>query len=111
MGGWGWLSANDAMSDNIEPFVWVLGSLVLSAACLMTICGIVNAHLENQQRQQVVERVLSERPLAEADEQAQPQDDEPADRSDDGKPGTSDSPTFDIRTGAREGVVYSGTVV
>ena len=100
------------MSSDIEPFVWVLGSLVLSAACLMTICGIVNAHLENQQRQQIVERVLSERPLTEADEQAQPQDDEPAGRNDDdGKPGTGDSPTFDIRTGAREGVVYSGTVV
>ena len=101
------------MSADIEPFVWVLGSLVLSAACLMTICGIVNAHLENQQRQQVVERVLSERPLAEADEQAQPpEDDESADPiDDDGKPGTGDSPTYNIRTGAREGVVYSGTVV
>ena len=97
--------------SGLEPFLWVLGSLVLSAACLMTVCSIVNAHHENLQRQRVVERVLADRPLAEADEQAQPPEDEPAHPGDDGKPGTGDSPTFNIRTGAREGVVYSGSVV
>ena len=95
----------------IEPFLWVLGSLVLSAACLMTVCSIVNAHHENLMRQRIAERVLADRPLAEVDEEAQPPEDEAADRSDDGKPGTGDSPTFNIRTGAREGVVYSGSVV
>jgi len=99
--------------SNYEPFLWVLGSLVLSAACLMTVCSIVSAHYENLMRQRIAERVLSDRPLAEVDEEAQrePPEDEPAGRSDDGKPDTSESPTFNIRTGAREGVVYSGSVL
>ena len=87
--------------------------MVLSAACLMTVCGIVNAHHENLMRQRIAERVLADRPLAEVDEETQrePPEDEPVGRSDDGKPDMSESPTFNIRTGAREGVVYSGTVL
>ena len=93
----------------LEPFLWVLGSLVLSAACLMTVCSIVSAHHENLQRQRVVERVLADRPLAEVDEEAQRAEDEATDPGDDGKPGTGDSPKFNLRTGACEGVVYSGS--
>lgn len=97
----------------------VVGTMAFSAACLLTVCCLVNAHEENTRRQRVAERALDERPLAQADqaqqqqrggELVQPRDDDD-DVDDVRAPGTSESPTYNIRTGAREGVVYSGTVV
>jgi len=103
----------------LVAFFIVVGTMAFSAAFLMAVCCVVNAHEENVRRQQVAERVLADRPLTEADEEAQQQErDGPADRDDDdddgggggGKPGTSEYPTYNIRTGAREGVVYSRSV-